>query len=128
MSKKILINLPVSDPQASKAFFVALGLAFNETLSDEHATCFNIEENIIVALLPAEHFKDTLMGNDAAAPTTNETVLAIGMESKEDVDALLDKAVAAGGTELHDRVDMPGIYAGTFKDLDGHFWNVFYMS
>lgn len=127
MTKQLLINLPVQNPSASKEFFTALGLTLNEKLSDENATCFNIEDNITIALLAAEHFKETIMGNDVADAKTNETLLAIGMESKEDVDAFLDKAVAAGGQELHDRVDMPGIYAGSFKDLDGHLWNIFHM-
>jgi uncharacterized protein len=53
--------------------------------------------------------------------------LAIGLDGKEPVDDLLDKAVAAGGQEMRERVDLPEIYAGTFKDLDGHLWNVFCM-
>jgi len=127
MSKQLLINLPVRSPEASKKFFTSLDLVLNEKLSDENATCFNIEDNIIVALLPVEHFKETINGNNVADETTNETLLAIGMESKEDVDTLLDKAVVAGGQELHERVDLPDIYAGSFKDLDGHLWNIFCM-
>jgi predicted lactoylglutathione lyase len=127
MSRQLLINLPVSNPEASKKFFMSLDLSLNEKLSDENATCFNIEENIIVALLPAEHFKEAINGNNVADQKTNETLLAIGMESEEDVNTLLDKAAVAGGQELHKRVDLPEIYAGTFKDLDGHLWNVFCM-
>jgi predicted lactoylglutathione lyase len=127
MSKQLLINLPVRNRKASVSFFEALGLPLNEKLSDEQATCFNLEGNIVVVLLPIEHFKETINGNSVADQTTNEALLAIGMESRGDVDDLLDKATAAGGQELHERVDMPEIYAGTFKDLDGHLWNVFHM-
>jgi len=125
--KQILINLPVRDAEASKKFFTSLGLAPNEKLSDEKANCFNIEENIIVALLPIEHFEETINGNKVADTKTNETLLAIGMETKEAVAAFIDRAVKAGGQELHERADFPGIYAGTFKDLDGHQWNIFCM-
>jgi uncharacterized protein len=127
MPKQLLINLPVSDSEASVSFFKSLGLSLNEKLSDEHATCFNIEDNIIIALLPADHFKETIMGNNVADSKTNETLLAISMEGKQEVNDFLDKAVRAGGQELHERVDLPEIYAGSFKDLDGHLWNIFYM-
>lgn len=128
MSKSVIINLPVSDVEKSAGFFKALGLPLNADLSDENATCFSIEENIIVALLPKAHFKDTIMGNEVADSKTSETLLAIGVASKEDANDLLDRAVSAGGQELHDRVDMPTIYAGSFRDLDGHLWNIFCMS
>jgi len=127
MIKQLLINLPVNNIEASKTFFSSLGFVRNETMSDENATCFNLENNIIVALLPTDHFKETIMGNSVADATTNETLLAIGLDSKEAVDNLLDTAVTSGAEELHDRVDMPEIYAGSFKDLDGHLWNVFHM-
>ena len=128
MPKQLLVNLPVHDLEASKQFFAALGLPLNEKLTDEHATCFTIEDNIIVALLPVEHFKETILGSNVADATTHETLLAIGMERRTDVSDLLDKALAAGATEVHDRVDLSEIYAGTFKDLDGHLWNVFCMN
>jgi predicted lactoylglutathione lyase len=59
---------------------------------------------------------------------TTETQLAIGVDSQQAVDDLLDKAVAAGGQEVQERVDLPEIYAGTFKDLDSHLWNVFHLN
>lgn len=128
MPKKIIINLPVKDRVASKSFFGALGLPLNEKLSDDNATCFNIEDNIIIALLPVDHFRETIVGNSVADATTSETLLAIGTESKEAAQDLLDKVAAAGGQEVTDRYDMPEIYAGSFRDLDGHLWNIFYMS
>lgn len=52
---------------------------------------------------------------------------AVGMENKEAVNGLVDKAVKAGAKELHEPVEMLEMYARSFKDLDGHSWNVFYM-
>lgn len=127
MTKQLLINLPVADLEAAKALYTSLGLAVNDDLSDKNATCLNLEDNIIIALLPIAHFKETIYGNAVAEVGVNETQFAIGVDSKEKVDSLLDKAVAAGGQEAQDRVDLPQIYAGTFKDLDGHLWNVFHM-
>ena len=127
MSKQIIINLPVQNSELSKNFFKSLDLPLNEKLSDEKATCFNIDENIIIALLPVEHFSEIITNNTVADMSTNEMLLAIGMETQQDVDDMLNKAVLAGANELHERVSLPDIYAGSFKDLDGHMWNIFYM-
>lgn len=128
MSKQIIYNLPVKDIEKSKAFFTAMGLSLNEKLSDENATCFSIAENIVVALLPEPHFKEAIMGEMADAAKANEVLIAIGAESKAEVDMLVSNAVLAGGTELHEPADMGTIYGRSFTDLDHHKWNVFYMS
>lgn len=127
MFKQLIINLPVKSVEDSKQFFSSIGLSFNEKLSDDNATCFDIEDRITIALLPNEHFKETINGNDVATTTTSETLLAIGVESNEAAQNLLDKAVKAGAEEIHERFESPEIYAGSFKDLDGHLWNIFCM-
>jgi len=128
MTKQLLINMPVNNEEESTRFFKAAGFALNEEMSDEQATCFNIDENIIIALLPTAHFKDAINDGHVADATTHEVLLSIGMESKEEVDGLVDKALVAGGKQAQKTVDMPEIYGRTFTDLDGHLWNIFSMS
>jgi predicted lactoylglutathione lyase len=129
MSRQLLINLPVRDIQKSRSFFEALGLVLNQKLTDENATCFNIDDNIVIALLPAEHFKGAISGNEVAdAEKTNEVLLSVGVESKEDVDSFAAKAAAAGAKEIGKPTDFGPIYGATFADLDGHQWNIFYMT
>ena len=129
MSKLLLINLPVNDSQKSKDFFERLGFALNDKLTDANAVCFNIDNNIVIALLQVDHFKSAINNNEVAdAIKSNEVLLSIGMDSKEEVDTLLIKAILAGGKELHEPRNLGWIYTRSFSDLDGHQWNIFYMN
>ncbi|MDB5225638.1 MAG: Glyoxalase/bleomycin resistance protein/dioxygenase [Candidatus Adlerbacteria bacterium] len=127
MSKQVILNLPVKDIEKSKAFFSQMGLSIDSNLTDEHATCFVVAENVVVALLPEPHFKEASMGEMADASKANEVLISIGADSREEVDSLVGNAIKAGGLELHEPADMDTIYGRSFADLDHHKWNVFYM-
>jgi hypothetical protein len=128
MSKQVIINLPVKNLEKSKEFFSKLGLSINPQFTDENATCFVLDDHIFVALLKEPHFKAITNSEVADGSKTHEMLIAISMETKEEVDVLVENAVAAGGLELHDPKDYGWIYGRTFADLDHHQWNVFYMN
>lgn len=75
-----------------------------------------------------------LWGRDQLAADANLTgrcagfggiTLAYNTRSKEEVDAVLAGAAAAGGTVLKPAEDAPwGGYSGYFADPDGHPWEV----
>lgn len=46
----------------------------------------------------------------------------LGLENREQVDELVDKALAAGGTVASEPSDAGGMYQRSFFDLDGHQW------
>lgn len=57
-----------------------------------------------------------------------EVLLSIDAESREEVDALAQKAREAGGTVFHEPAETQGwMYGCGFTDLDGHRWNVLFM-
>ncbi|MEO6728736.1 MAG: VOC family protein [Candidatus Dojkabacteria bacterium] len=126
--KQLLINLPVENVESSKVFFEKIGLTFNKELTDENATCFNIDENIVIALLPSEHFK-AAVNNTVLIDATkvNEMLLSIGVNSNEEVDTFFNKAIEAGGKDKGKPTDYGSVYGATFSDLDGHLWNIFHM-
>ena len=97
MTTQLIINLPVSDLKASQEFYTALGFTYNKEMSDEQASCFNLTDHITIALLPKAEFERTIGGNKVADSTTNETLLALAVDSREAVDDFADKAIAAGG-------------------------------
>ncbi len=73
-------------------------------------------------------FKGFISDEVTNATQASEVLLSIGAESKEEVDELAGKAVAAGGTSNHQPGEMKGwMYGCLFQDLDGHKWNVLYM-
>jgi predicted lactoylglutathione lyase len=127
MLKQLFINLPVKNIETSKEFFMHLGLEMNKTLSDENASCFILEDNILIVLLPESYFKMITNSKEIHNETTHEMLLSVGLESRDDVNKFVDNAVRAGAKELHEPQESGNVYGRTFADLDDHQWNVFYM-
>lgn len=127
MSTKIFVNLPVKDLDASKAFFTALGYSFNPQFTDENAACLVISEHIYSMLLVEPFFKNFTKKSIADASTTTEAVICLSAESREEVDALVDKALAAGGSPSSETQDQGVMYGRGFQDPDGHLWEIMWM-
>ena len=128
MATKIFVNLPVKDLQQSVDFFTKLGFTFNPQFTDETATCMIVGENIFVMLLVEERFKDFTKKSICDAKKSTEVLLALDAGSREDVDSMIQKAVAAGGTTYADPMDHGWMYIHSFADLDGHQWEIAYMN
>ncbi|GAA4392682.1 VOC family protein [Hymenobacter koreensis] len=127
MATKIFVNLPVRDLNASVAFFTQLGFRFNAQFTDENATCMIVSEDIYVMLLVKPFFQTFTTKEIADSTKTTEVILALSAESREDVDSMVDKALAAGGKQSKELQDQGFMYARNFQDLDGHLWEVMYM-
>jgi predicted lactoylglutathione lyase len=56
-----------------------------------------------------------------------EAILALSAESREQVDELVHKALAAGGQPANEPMDHGFRYGSSFQDLDGHLWEVIWM-
>jgi predicted lactoylglutathione lyase len=125
MHKQIIINLPVKDLAKSKAFFSALGYSFDPKMGNENAAMMVIAEGSISAMLTTEAFFKSLIDKPLAqAKEANEVVLCLTCESREELDSLIAKAVAAGGRTPHPPEDHGFMYDQGFEDLDGHLWNL----
>lgn len=124
--RQIYVNLPVADLAAAKAFYAALGFENNPTFSDDNAACMVIAENISVMLLTEPFFAGFING-EIADPATTETLLCLSAESRDQVDATIATAIAAGGKPWKPVMDMGPMYGGSFADPDGHVWELMYM-
>lgn len=127
MHKQIYVNLPVDDLPKSIAFFRALGLSFNPQFTNDSGACLEIGENIYAMLLVKPFFKGFTGKPIADAKTTTECLLCLSCESRAEVDALVAKAVAAGGTAPRAPLEHGFMYGHGFEDLDGHIWELAYM-
>jgi uncharacterized protein len=127
MVKQIFVNLPVHDLQATMEFFGKLGFTFNEQFTDENATCMVIGENLYVMLLTEAFFQTFITKEIADTTKVTEVLNALSVESREEVDEMMDKAVEAGATESREPQDQGFMYSRAFEDLDGHIWEIFYM-
>ena len=128
MHNQIFVNLPVGDLDRSVRFFTALGYTFNPTFTDENATCMILGENLFAMLLVEPYFRTFIEKDVSDAHRATEVLLAVPVANREAVDALVDKALAAGAKEPRPARDLGFMYQRSYDDLDGHTWEVFHMS
>lgn len=127
MQTKIFLNIAVKDLNRSIAFFTELGFSFNEKFTNDKGTCMIVGENINVMLLVEEFYQTFTKKQICDTKTTSEVLIAISVDSWEQVDEIMQKAVKAGGTDYNQANDYGWMYQKTFLDIDGHHWEVFYM-
>ena len=128
MNKQIFLNLPVADLPRSMAFFKALGYSFNPQFTGDTAACVVISETITVMLLTHAKFRE--FTPKAVCDTTRavEVLISLSCESRQQVDALVAKALAAGGTTYDKAEDFGFMYTHSFVDPDGHGWGLLHLT
>jgi predicted lactoylglutathione lyase len=128
MPTKIFVNTTVNDLKKSQAFFEALGWHFNPDFSDDSAACLVISDTIYAMLHTEASFRRFTSRPICDAKTSNEVLLAVSCESRNEVNSLVDKALAAGGTVFREPEDLGFMFLRSFQDLDGHVWEFFFMA
>jgi hypothetical protein len=127
MSKMIFVNLPVADLPRSMAFYAALGFTNNPHFTDETAACMVWGEGIHGTLLTHDKW-NSFTDRPIPPATSSEVMIAITLDSKDAVNALVDAGAAAGGTaDLNPPQDHGFMYQRTLADPDGHIWEPFWM-
>jgi hypothetical protein len=127
VSISTFINLPVSDLPAATAFFTRLGFSFNADFSNDDAGYMIVNDNTAV-LLVTEPFFETITGTKIADQATSEVALALQVDSREEVDRMVDEARSAGAADpVVQDAEEDFMYSRGFRDLDGHLWNVLHM-
>ncbi|MEG3900282.1 MULTISPECIES: VOC family protein [unclassified Microcoleus] len=127
MATKIFVNLPVKNLDRSVEFFTKLGFSFNAQFTDETATCMVVSEDIFVMLLTEAKFKEFTPNPICDATKSTEVLVCLSSQSREEVDKMIGKAVAAGGTTYNEPKDYGFMYSHGFQDLDGHIWEIMFM-
>lgn len=128
MATMIFVNLPVKDLQRSMKFFSQLGYTFNQQFTDEKAACLVISETIYAMLLTEPFFQSFLPGKEISdTAKAKEVLVCLSADSREAVNELVDKALAAGATQFRNPEDHGFMYGRSFEDLDGHVWEVMWM-
>lgn len=127
MATKIFVNLPVKDLNKTVKFFTAMGFTFNAQFTDENATCMIVSEDIFVMLLVEKYFQTFTKKPVSDATKAAEVIISLSADSKQQVDDLVDKALAAGGTVSSEPQDMGWMYQRGFQDINGHLWEIAFM-
>ena len=128
MIKQIFINLPVADLPKSIAFFKALGFSLNPQMSDDAGACIVVSDTISVMLATHTRFRDFTPKAVCDTSKAVEVLLNLSCQSRDEVDSLVTKALAAGGSTYDKPEDLGFMYSHSFVDPDGHGWGLFHMS
>ncbi len=128
MTQMIFINLPVSDVQASTAFYEALGAKKNEIISNETSSSMVISDTITVMLLSHARWRDFTSKKITDAKASAQVLLCLSMDNPEACDAAVATAVKNGGKADPTPKQNHGFMCGrSYEDPDGHIWEVMWM-
>jgi uncharacterized glyoxalase superfamily protein PhnB len=116
-----LVTLGVADYARSKAFYEALGWS---AALDIEETAFFRANGVLLTLWGRDKLaEDTGVADDGA--TWGGITLAHNVASREEVHAILELARANGAEIAREPAEtFYGGYAGVFRDLDGHAWEI----
>jgi predicted lactoylglutathione lyase len=84
-----------------------------------------VSDQIYVLLIAEPYFKTITKKDIPDTTTTSEAILQLQVDSRRQVDELADKAFAAGALAANEPNDQGFLYGRSFRDLDGHHWDVF---
>jgi predicted lactoylglutathione lyase len=127
MKRTLFVNLAVRDLVRSQAFFAALGFEFNPRFTDDNAACMIVNDAACVMLLGEPFFRTFTRRELCDTSKQTEGLFAVSCDSRAEVDALVENALAAGGTVAMPPQDHGFMYGRSFYDLDGHHWEVVWM-
>ncbi len=123
----LFVNLPVSDIEASKAFFASLGFTFNPLFADASSACMLVGEHAFVMLLSRDKFAEFAQLPIGDPRTHTQGLYCFSVNSRDEVDSVSATALAGGATEADEAEDHGFMYSRSFYDLDGHGWQVMWM-
>ncbi|MFJ3042811.1 MULTISPECIES: VOC family protein [Streptomyces] len=123
----IFVNLATNDLDAAKKFFAGLGWQINAQFSDDSTASFPVSDTIVVMVHTPQKYREFTKKEIADSAKTSEVLIALSAESREKVDELVEKAVAAGGSVSGETQDHGFMYGRAFDDLDGHTFEVAWM-
>ncbi|MFC4137943.1 MULTISPECIES: VOC family protein [unclassified Microbacterium] len=124
---KVFVNLPTTDLERAKAFYTALGCTISPEFTDENAACVVWSDDIYFMLITRAYFA-TFTDKPIADPNqTLQVSTAFSQDSREEVDAIIAKGLAAGGVEPKPAQDYGFMYSRDLDDPDGNSLGFIFM-
>ncbi len=127
MATSIFANLITDDLERAKAFYTSLGWTINPLFTDDNAACVVIDETLYIMVLRREFFATFTDKQLVDARTHAQMQLAFTCESRDEVDAMLAKGLASGGSEPRPTQDLGFMYSRDIDDPDGNGLAFLYM-
>lgn len=125
--KQIFINLPVKDLLASMHFYKALGFELNPLFSFDDQKCMAWSDQILVMLQDYKMFQSGSLKPVADPNENTNSSFTLPVASLEQMNAAVDAALKAGGTEFGKPIDEGFMQVRSIADPDGHLWGIIYL-
>jgi len=126
--RRVVIAAAVTQAAINIDFF-AMGVALPRMATDLDTTATALQWVVSGYLVAVGAF--LIVGGRLGDIYGRKRLLLVGVtvfaESRDQVDEIVDKALAAGGRPANDPMDEGFMYARIFEDLDGHLWEILYM-
>ena len=124
----VFINLPVGDVARAQDFFEGLGFAADPRFSaEDRAACIVFSDTISAMLLSRDTFKTISPKPVANVATVTGAITCLRMSGREEIDRIMEAALASGATEPRPAQDQPGMYGRAFEDPEGHVWELLWV-
>ncbi len=120
MGTQVYINLPSADPEASRAFYVALGATINEDMTGENSLCAAFDDGVHIMLQRTATLQSFTTKTVIDPRTHVQTAVNFTRDSREAVDATVAAGIAAGGSEPTEPQDYGFMYSRDLDDPDGN--------
>ncbi len=130
MKNDFWLNLPVKDALKAAEFYTAIGFSLSDDFPQtKNAACLKLgAAGLIVMLFDEETFTGFSRTNVSDTRAGSELLTSFDAESKEEVNEMVGRVIAAGGELFSQPTEIEGwMYGFGFCDLDGHRWNMVYM-
>ncbi|MEI7883786.1 MAG: VOC family protein [Clostridia bacterium] len=127
MNTKIFLNLPVKSLEITTKFYTKLGFEFNPEYTNEKATCMVINDMIYIMFLTEQFFTSFTKKDIPDTKNMAQCIVALSVDSRLEVDRLVDLAFEAGAGVYNETQDLGFMYSRSFSDPDGHMVEIFVM-
>lgn len=117
---QIFVSIPTNDLERAKAFYTALGAPINPQYTDENAACFAWDDNVFLMVLARDFFATFTEKQITDPKVAVQTSINFTRESRDEVDAIVERGLANGGTEPRPAEDLGFMYSRDLEDPDGN--------
>jgi uncharacterized protein len=108
-------------------FYTQLGFTNNPQFSDDTGKCMVWSEHIFVMIMTHEKMKTFVTKPIADTKKNIAGLFALSVDSMDKLNKIVDKGLAAGGSEPVSFQDYGFMQKRNIEDFDGHPWEIFYM-
>ena len=124
----ITVNIPVKELDRAVNFYSALGFEAHPVFRGPDCQCMVVTSQICIMVHLASSLENFTPKPITDPQQSTGAVICFDCESTDQVDSLVAKAVAAGGTLYDEAQDLGFVYTHGFLDVDGNAWRLNYMN